>query len=62
MRRISRQLVRLLLFLYLATLGAAMASSFMQPKPTDLICIGAASTLPGHSGGAKSGAADNHSH
>ena len=60
--RISRQLVRFVLFLYLATLGVAMASSFMQPKPTDLVCSSAAYKAPGQSDGAKSGGADNTSH
>ncbi|MES2103415.1 MAG: DUF2946 family protein [Pseudomonadota bacterium] len=36
--RLSRQLIRLVLFLYVLTLGVAIASPLLNPEAMDLIC------------------------
>ncbi|MES2069601.1 MAG: DUF2946 family protein [Pseudomonadota bacterium] len=36
--RLSRQLIRLVLFLYVLTLGVAIASPLINPEAMDLIC------------------------
>ncbi len=54
MSRISRQLVCFVLFLYVATLGVAMAAPFMQPQAVDLVCTSTGYKMVGQQDSAKS--------
>jgi hypothetical protein len=62
MSRISRQLVRFVLLLYLATLGVAMAAPFMHTQATDLVCTSAGYKLVGQQDNVKSDGAGGASH